>query len=105
MRGSLPGERRGGRQKGTPNKATARRELETRLTGETPLDFLLQVMRDGVLPLGVRIDVAKAAAPFVHPKRAAISHVVTEVPIDLSRLSDEVLETLDRLRRTLVTQQ
>jgi hypothetical protein len=68
MRGSRLGERRGGRQKGTPNKATARRELETRLSGETPLNFLLQVMRDPTQPTVIRMDAAKSAAPFVHPK-------------------------------------
>jgi hypothetical protein len=38
MRGSRPGERRGGRQKGTPNKKTAE--------NLTALDVMLAVMRD-----------------------------------------------------------
>lgn len=43
--GSGPGERRGGRQKGTPNKATAAREAEIAATGQTPLDVMIEVMR------------------------------------------------------------
>jgi hypothetical protein len=65
------------------------------LSGETPLDFMLQVMRDVEQPLVIRMDAAKSAAPFVHPKRAAVSHVVSETPFDLSQLSDEDLVLAD----------
>ncbi len=47
-RGSAPGERRGGRQKGTPNKATVERRLRVQEgpvaaqeTGKLPLDIML----------------------------------------------------------------
>jgi len=36
----------GGRQKGTPNKATAAKQAEVAATGLTPLDHMLEVMRD-----------------------------------------------------------
>jgi hypothetical protein len=45
-RGSLPGERRGGRQKGTPNRATAAKADEIAASGMTPLDYLVSVYRD-----------------------------------------------------------
>src|SRR6516162_7220068 len=71
-RGSRPGERHGGREKGTPNKRTAalRAALlaEFELSGGTPLDVMLTVMRSPALPLRLRIDAAKKAAPFCHPK-------------------------------------
>jgi hypothetical protein len=69
--GSKPGERRGGRQKGTPNKATAAKAEAIAATGETPLDFMLRLMRDPLQDYATRADMAKAAAPYVHPKLAS----------------------------------
>lgn len=68
MRGSRPGERRGGRTKGTPNKATAAKAAAVAASGLTPLDYMLLVFRDESLPAELRLDAAKAAAPYVHPK-------------------------------------
>lgn len=73
-RGSAPGERRGGRQKGTINKANALKRAEIAATGETPLDYMLRVMRDESAVYDRRDKAASAAAPFVHPKLAAIEH-------------------------------
>lgn len=74
MRGSAPGERRGGRQKGTPNKASAAKVAEIAKTGETPLDYMLRVMRDALADNDRRDKMAAAAAPYVHPKLAAVEH-------------------------------
>jgi hypothetical protein len=71
-RGSKPGERRGGRQRGTPNRATAARQAAIAASGLTPLDYLLCVMRDPQAPRAERLEAAKAAAPYVHPKLAPI---------------------------------
>ena len=73
--GSKPGERRGGRQKGACNKKTAELVAAVVASGLTPLDYLLSVMRDEHNPLHNRLDAAKAAAPFVHQKLAAVSHI------------------------------
>lgn len=43
-------------------------------SGQTPLEFLLEVMRDNTLDIGIRMDAAKYAAPFMHPKLAQIEH-------------------------------
>jgi hypothetical protein len=71
-RGSKPGERRGGRQRGTPNKKTALRNAAIAATvsnpNVSPLEFLLSIMRDPHLAFELRIRVAQMAAPFVHPK-------------------------------------
>ena len=40
--------------------------------GTTPLDFMLSVLRDEKKPEAVRMDAAKAAAPYVHPRLANI---------------------------------
>jgi hypothetical protein len=66
------GRKTGGRKKGTPNKATAAKAAEIAATGETPLDFLLRVMRDEDRAFEFRLDAAKAAAPYAHPKLAAM---------------------------------
>src|SRR3979411_3131166 len=70
MRGSKPGERRGGRKRGTPNKATVATTAALKAASAdptiTPLQFLLGVMRDPAAPTGLRVQVARAAAPLVH---------------------------------------
>jgi hypothetical protein len=71
-RGSKPGERRGGRQPGTPNKKTAlvnaAFNAATSNPDLSPLDFLLGVMRDASVSPELRIKAAQAAAPYVHAK-------------------------------------
>ena len=65
----------GGRKKGIPNKSTAERvkkAQEIAESGITPLEYLLSVMRDTRNMDNVRIDAAKAAAPYIHPKLANI---------------------------------
>jgi hypothetical protein len=42
--------------------------------GETPLEFLLSIMRNGALELEARKDAAKAAIAYVHPRLASIEH-------------------------------
>lgn len=43
-------------------------------SGVTPVEFLLERFRDESEDLSVRIDCAKAAAPYCHPKIMAIAH-------------------------------
>jgi hypothetical protein len=76
-RGSAPGERRGGREQGTPNRRTAflRQIADLAAQSEnTPLEYLLSVMRDVEVPAEQRLEAAKAAAPYVHPKLSSIDH-------------------------------
>lgn len=67
-RGAAPGEYRGGRKKGVPNKKTAEVIKKVEQSGMLPLDYLLSVMRDEESTKGERVDAAKAAAPYIHPK-------------------------------------
>jgi hypothetical protein len=75
-RGSKPGERRGGRQKGTLNKLTVGRELaEAKAKAALPSPFqgnalaLLQaVYRDTSQELRLRIDAASKALAYELPK-------------------------------------
>jgi len=74
-RGSKPGERRGGRQRGTPNKKTALRNAALAAAAANPeilpLEFLLGIMRDPNMPSELRIKVAQATLPFVHARPAS----------------------------------
>lgn len=68
------GQRQGaGRKAGSPNKATAERQAEVEASGLTPLDFMLTVLRDDKQSMENRCWAAEKAAPFVHPKLAAVT--------------------------------
>jgi hypothetical protein len=72
-KGSAPGERRGGRQPGTPNKRTAEQREKLAAAGLLPLDVMLAVMRRAydANDLEAALDAARSAAPYVHPRLAA----------------------------------
>ena len=74
MRGAEPGERRGGRQKGTLNRKTQEVITEITASGLTPMEFMLMVMRDESEEMPRRLDAAKNVAPYVHPRLATIEH-------------------------------
>ncbi len=63
-----------GRKAGSPNKANARREAEVKASGLTPLDFMLNMLRNEDETPANRQWAAEKAAPFVHPKLAAVEH-------------------------------
>ena len=67
-----------GRPKGVPNKVTLKREKEIAATGLTPLDYMLGQLRDEGNDPSVRLDAAKSAAPYCHPKLAQIAHTGPE---------------------------
>ena len=54
----------GGRKKGTPNKATAKREAEIAASGKTPLQYMIDLMRNPKADKAMRMDAAKAAGVF-----------------------------------------
>lgn len=69
--GNRPGS---GRPKGAMTKRT--REIAERASAEgiTPLEYMLNVLRDETMPAATRMDAAKAAAPYVHAKLASVEH-------------------------------
>ena len=88
-RGKRPGA---GRKAAVPNKATSARQQAVAATGETPLDHMLRVMRDPGNDDQRRDQMAKAAAPYVHPKLAAVEHTGKDGgPIETADLSDTEL--------------
>lgn len=66
------GRKTGGRARGTPNRATAAKAAEIAASGLTPLDFMLAALRNEDATFEARMDAAKSAAPYCHPKRAPV---------------------------------
>ena len=62
-----------GRKPGTINRFSKDLLDKAAQSGQLPVDYLLEVMRDQSLDTRLRIDAAKAAAPYVHQKLSAIS--------------------------------
>ena len=82
--GARPGS---GRKLGSKSKATMKRAEVAALAldnGITPLEYMLDIMRKPIpdnadavsvaVLTGYRFEAAKAAAPYVHPRLAAIEH-------------------------------
>jgi hypothetical protein len=63
--GKRPGA---GRKRGSKTKKTQKLLEEVRSGGETPLDYMLRVMRDQKADNSRRDDMAKAAAPYTHSR-------------------------------------
>ncbi len=88
----------GGRQKGTPNKASAAREAEIEATGLSPLAYMLAVLRDEEASTESRRWAATSAAPFVHPRLAQQRFEGpggTNIVVELVRFIDPEEEAAD----------
>lgn len=63
------GKREGaGRKKGVPNKKTQEQVDAIKATGLTPLEYFASIYQDEEQTESTRLDAAKAAAPYIHPK-------------------------------------
>ena len=80
----------GGRQKGTLNKRTAATLEAIAASGTTPLQYLIAVMRDETNDPAVRLDAAKAAAPYCHAKLANV-----EVNASVQLVHEDILSELE----------
>jgi hypothetical protein len=79
-----------GRPRGSLNKRTQTLLEAAKAGGDMPLDFLLRLMRDPHSPMARRIEAAKAAAPFLHPKLSAIDAKLNSVAGDPSAETDTI---------------
>ena len=59
-----------GRPKGSRNKASVKREAEVEASGLTPLQHMLNILRDETASKQDRMWAAEKAAPYVHPRLA-----------------------------------
>lgn len=65
----MKGKKTGGRKKGSVNQRTKALDRAA-AKGLTPLDYMLKVMRNTKAESGRRDEMAKAAAPYLHARRA-----------------------------------
>src|SRR5262245_51107460 len=66
----LPKTPGSGRKRGTPNKHHRVRDRhEAMIRGMTPLQHMLSVMRDETAEPHRRDEMARSAAPYIHPRR------------------------------------
>lgn len=79
--GARPGA---GRKRGSLTRKTTEIAQREAASGITPLEFLTKVMKDRKRPIAMRIECAKAAAPYMHPR-------LSNVEIDLRDLTDDDL--------------
>lgn len=103
-RGSKPGERRGGRRRGTPNKKTALHNAVLCAAAAkpdgSPLDFMLGLMRDPNVPTDLRVEMAAVAAPFVHARPQAPPRKRTN-PMDSSPVKEVANSTAQKMEEKL----
>lgn len=62
------GKKTGGRRKGAANKKTQEIANAAAATGLTPLEYMLKILQDEQADTHRRDDMAKAAAPYIHPR-------------------------------------
>jgi len=79
--GKRPGA---GKPKGSLSKVTKTQITKAASAGEMPVDFMLRLMRNEVLDLEFRAEMAKAAAPYLHHRLAPIDKLPSkpDVPGD-----------------------
>ncbi len=100
MRGSKPGERRGGRQKGTPNKRTV--EVQQRLSELDcdPIQGMALIAMDASNPPELRGRMFAELAAYIAPKRKAVEHTGADgAPIAVQQHERLDVTVLDRDQR------
>jgi hypothetical protein len=84
--GSRPGA---GRKPGQATKIDAEARAKAAASGETPLEYMLRVMRDAKADTSRRDDMAKAAASYVHA-RLSSTEVKSETTVRyVARIPDK----------------
>lgn len=63
-----------GRPKGAVTKKTREVAIRAKAEGITPLEYMLQVLRDGSADPKDRMWAAEKAAPYVHARLASVEH-------------------------------
>jgi hypothetical protein len=71
-RGSKPGEKRGGRQKGTPNKRTLAVTDKLAALGCDPIQRMAQIAMNEEVEVTIRARLLTELAQYIAPKRKAV---------------------------------
>ena len=92
--------RYGGRTKGTRNRRTQELQDEIAKSGLlNPVDYLLAIMRNEKLDLSIRLDAAKAVAPYTNPRLAVIDSMV-RTEVNVTAVTDE--QRRERARQAIL---
>jgi len=98
------GLKTGGRQKGTPNKLTSDTRRAIAEGGETPLEYMIRVMRDEAAEPSRRDAMARTAAPYLHPRLLAGDNnverdrqFVVRMPVPMKSVEEWEQRQRDRL--------
>lgn len=79
-----------GRPKFSINRLSAEAVEKAKESGEMPVEYMLRVMRDMAEPHTRRDGMAIAAAPYLHPKIAAV-----ELTGNVRQTHEQALDALD----------
>jgi hypothetical protein len=100
----VQGIKTGGRQKGTKNRKTVLLEEKGRKTFAGVLgadafegdahSLLIAIYKDGSMPIGLRLDAAKAAVRYEKPALAAVEHCNKIDTRPASELTDDELAAI-----------
>ncbi len=82
-----------GRKKGAAHTKTRAIADKAASEGITPLEYMLERLRDENEDRAVRADMAKAAAPYVHPRLAAIEHSSDPTKPVLHRVEQVIVDS------------
>jgi hypothetical protein len=82
-----------GRKKGSTKKFTEQAIERAGADGLLPLEFMLDALRDVTKPFEVRMDAAKSAAPYIHPRLSQVDASVTRKR-DVTDLTTDELDEL-----------
>lgn len=97
----MKGKKTGGRKPGSRNKnKKAIRDLIVQEAKLTPLAYMIKVMLDPKTAKERKDDMAKAAAPYVHPRLQAIQQLNINAPVDMKTVNN-----MDLARRIAFTLQ
>lgn len=87
-----------GRPQGSINRKTREIAEAAVEAGLTPLEYMLSVMRDTEQQMSARLDAAKSAAPYIHPRLAAVEHSGPdggEIPVGLRVIELVAVKAID----------
>ena len=97
----LGGARAGaGRKPGTPNRRSVELLEGALAKGQTPVEYMLAILRDDTADAADRRWAAEKAAPYIHPRPAPLQRTVTIDLPDLDKSSDLAAATLAIVKAT-----
>ncbi len=67
-----------GRRLGSQNIVSQELREQILAEGMSPVEYLVRVMRDAQQDTSIRMDAAKAVAPFIHPKLQSVEYTTTD---------------------------